>query len=147
MSEQVKRPNPWREMMMMMKFWAAADVKTSYLYNLQVYTGKLSGNAPETNLGHRVLCDLMETLFGTGRGVTTDNYFTSVPTAEILLQKNITMTGTLRLKKLDISAMMEAAKGRDLLLSKFIFSDGLAMVSFIPPPKKQNSSCSFHSIS
>jgi len=29
------------------KVWAAADVKTSYLYNLQVYTGKLPGNAPE----------------------------------------------------------------------------------------------------
>jgi hypothetical protein len=52
----------------------------------------------------------MEPLFGTGRGVTTDNFFTSVPTAEILLQKNITTTGTLRAKKLDITAMMEAAK-------------------------------------
>ena len=48
-------------------FLAAADVKTSYLYNLQVYTGKLPGNAPEENMGHRVVCDLMEPLFGTGR--------------------------------------------------------------------------------
>jgi len=64
------------------KIWAAADVKTSYLCNLQVYNGKLPGNAPQKNLGHRVVCDLMEPLFGTGRGVTTDNFFTSVPTAE-----------------------------------------------------------------
>jgi hypothetical protein len=28
--------------------------------------------------------------------------------------------------------MMEAAKGRDLFSSKFIFSDGLAVVSYIP---------------
>ena len=82
----------------------------SYLYNLQVYTGKFPGNAPEKNLGHRVVCDLMEPLFGTGRGVTTDNFFPSVPTAEFLLQKNITMTGTLRAKKPDIASMMEAAK-------------------------------------
>jgi hypothetical protein len=92
------------------KIWAAADVKTSYLYNLQIYTGKLPGNATDKNLGHRVVCDLMEPLFGTGRGVTTDNFFTSVPTAEYLLQKNITMTGTLRAKKPDIPAMIEAAK-------------------------------------
>jgi len=92
------------------KVWAAADVKTSYLYNLLVYTGKLPGNAPEKNLGHRVVCDFMEPLFGTGRGVTTDNFFPSLPNAEILLQKNITMTGTLRAKKRDIPAMMEAAK-------------------------------------
>jgi hypothetical protein len=50
-------------------------VKTSYLYHLQVYTGKLPRNAPEKNLGHRAVCDYMEPLFGTGRGVTTDNFF------------------------------------------------------------------------
>jgi hypothetical protein len=50
------------------KVWAAADVKMSYLYNLQVYTGKLPGNAPEKNLGQRIVCDLMEPLFGTGTG-------------------------------------------------------------------------------
>ena len=71
----------------------------------------------------------MEPLFGTGRGVTTDNFFTSVPTTEFLLQKNITITGTLRAKNPDILAKMEAAKGRDLLSSKFVFSDGLAVVS------------------
>ena len=38
-------------------------------------------------------------LFGTRRSVTTDNFFTSVPAAEFLLQKNLTMTGTLRAKK------------------------------------------------
>jgi hypothetical protein len=59
-----------------------------------------------------------------------------VPTAEFLLQKNITMTGTFRAKKLDIPAMMEAAKSRDLLSSKLIFSDGLAVVSYIPKKNK-----------
>jgi hypothetical protein len=78
----------------------------------------------------------MEPLFGTGRGLTTDNFFMSVPTAEFLLQKNITMTGTLRAKKSDIPAMMEAAKGRDLLSPKFIFSDGLAVVSYVPKKNK-----------
>jgi hypothetical protein len=53
-----------------------------------------------------------------------------MPTAELLLQKNVTMTGTLRAKKTDIPAVMEAAKGRELLPSKFIFSGGLAVVSY-----------------
>ena len=79
----------------------------------------------------------MEPLFGIGRGVTTDNFFTSVQTADFLLQKNITMTGTLGAKKPDIPAMMEAAKGRDLLSSKFIFSDGLAVVSYVPKKNKR----------
>jgi hypothetical protein len=46
------------------------------------------------------------------------------------------MTGTLRAKKADIPAMMDAAKCRDLLSSKFIFSDGLAVVSYIPKKNK-----------
>jgi len=46
------------------------------------------------------------------------------------------MTGTLRAKKPDIRAVMEAAKGRDLLSSKFIFSDGLAVVSYVPKKNK-----------
>jgi hypothetical protein len=53
----------------------SGQLQMSCLYNLQVYTGKLPGNAPEKNLGHCVECDLMEPLFGTGRGVTTDNSF------------------------------------------------------------------------
>jgi hypothetical protein len=54
-----------------------------------------------------------------------------VPTAELLLQNNITMTGILRAKKPDIPEIMEATKGRDLLSSKFIFSGGLAVVNYV----------------
>ncbi|KAG8232836.1 hypothetical protein J437_LFUL010944 [Ladona fulva] len=88
------------------------------------------------SLGHRVVCDLMEPLFGSGRGVTTDNYFTFVPTAEFLLKKKIIMTGTLRVKKPDIPVMMETAKGRELLSSKFIFLDNIAVVSYVPKINK-----------
>jgi hypothetical protein len=45
------------------------------------------------------------------------------------------MTGTLRAKKTDIPAMMEAAKCRDLLSSKLTFSGGLAVVSYVPKKK------------
>ena len=41
------------------KVWVAADVKTSFLYNLQVYTGKLPGNTPEKNQGRWVVCDIL----------------------------------------------------------------------------------------
>ena len=42
--------------------------------------------------------------------MSPDNFFTSIPTAEFLLHKNITMTGKLRTKKLDIPAVVEDAK-------------------------------------
>jgi hypothetical protein len=46
------------------------------------------------------------------------------------------MTGTLKAKKPDIPAMMKAAKCRHFLLSKFIFSDGLTVVSYVPKKNK-----------
>jgi hypothetical protein len=54
-----------------------------------------------------------------------------VPTADYLPQKNITVTGTLRAKKSDILILMELTKCRDFLSTKFIFSDGLAVASYI----------------
>ena len=75
-------------------------------------------------------------MFETERSITTDNFFTSVPTAEFFLQKNITMTGTFRKKKPDIPAVMEDAKGSDVLLLKFFFYDGLAVVYYVPKENK-----------
>ena len=66
-----------------------------------------------------------------GRSVTTDNFFTSVSTAEFLLPQNITLTGTLKANKSDIPAMIKAAKDRAFLSLKFIFSDRLAVISFV----------------
>ena len=80
------------------KVWAAADVQTSYLLNLQPYTGKFNGQR-EKNQGERVVTDLISPFYGTGRGVTTDNFFTSIPLALKLLRENITLTGTIRSNK------------------------------------------------
>ena len=33
------------------KVWVAADVKTSYLYNLQVYVGRIPENTPDKDQG------------------------------------------------------------------------------------------------
>lgn len=73
----------------------------------------------------------MESLFGTRTAVTTDIFHFIRATAEFFLKKNISMTGTLRARKSDILAMVANAKDRDHLSSKFIFSDGLAVVSNI----------------
>ena len=57
------------------KVWAAADVKTSYLYNLQGYTGRFPENASEKNQGRRVVCDMIKPLFGIGRSVTRQFFY------------------------------------------------------------------------
>jgi len=44
--------------------WAACDAISSYAWNLQVYTGKPDGGAPEKNQGMRVVLDMTQGLCG-----------------------------------------------------------------------------------
>ena len=113
------------------KIWAAADVKTSYLCNFQVYTGKLPGGATEKNQGFRVVSELVEPYHGSWRGITTDNFFTSVPLANNLLSKKLTLLGTVRKNKLDTPMQLKITS-RPVESSIFAFTKQLAMVSYIP---------------
>jgi len=54
----------------------AADAKNFYACNMQVYTGK-SGGVRKKKQGLRVVKDMVCHMYGTGRGVTIDNFFTS----------------------------------------------------------------------
>ena len=55
------------------KIWAACDAQSSYAWNMQVYTGKSPGEAPEKNQGMRVVLDMAKGL--NGRNITCDNFF------------------------------------------------------------------------
>lgn len=119
------------------KVWICADVKTSYVHNLQVYTGKLEGNKPEKNQGMRVVCDLLKPMYNSGRSVTTDNFFTSVELAEYLLTKKITLLGTIRKNKPDTPSELCSTTGREAFSSRFAFYDKrIAMVSYMPKKNK-----------
>lgn len=117
------------------KIWAAADVKTSYLCNLQVYTGKLSGGIAERNQGFRVVSDLAHPYHGSWRGITTDNFFTSVSLGNYLLTKQLTLLGTVRKNKPDTPPQLNISS-RPEKSSMFAFRKDLAMVSYIPKKKR-----------
>ncbi|KRZ10388.1 PiggyBac transposable element-derived protein 4 [Trichinella zimbabwensis] len=58
------------------KIWTLCDTVTMYVWNFQVYCGKISPR-PEKDQGRRVVLDLVQGP-GKGYGVTTDNVFTSL---------------------------------------------------------------------
>ena len=72
------------------KIWAACDAQSSYAWNMQVYTGKSPGEAPEKNQGMRVVLDMAEGL--NGHNITCDNFFTSYALGEELLKREVTMS-------------------------------------------------------
>lgn len=60
------------------KIWATCDVKISYAWRLQVYTGKAVGNSAEVNQGLRVVLKMTEGLVG--HIIICDNFFNLLPT-------------------------------------------------------------------
>lgn len=64
------------------KCWARADSRTGYLYEFQLYTGRID-NGTEENLGARVVMDLCESL-PSHTLVAFDNFFTSLPLLVII---------------------------------------------------------------
>jgi hypothetical protein len=117
------------------KIWVAADAGTAYICNMQIYTGMVN-NKREVNQGNRVVMELVERQYGTNRGITSDNFFTSVPLADNLLSKNLTITGTLRKNKREIPKEFLASKERPLHSSLFGFTPNKTLVSYVPQKNK-----------
>lgn len=93
------------------KVWAACDVKTSYAWRLQVYTGRAAGEPAEVNQGMRVVLQMTEGL--QGHVVTCDNFFTSFELAEELLKSKIALVGTIRQNKPEIPPVLRQTKKED----------------------------------
>jgi len=75
-------------------------------------------------------------MYGTGRGVTSDSFITSCELANFLLSKNMTVVGTLRKNKPEISALFISGKQRNVHSSFFSFTNDLTLVSYVPARNK-----------
>ena len=113
------------------KVWWICDSGTSYAYNGQVYLGR-EGNLPEFGLASRVVLDLCRPMEQTGRNLTTDCFFTSVPLAQTLLTKGLTLLGTMKSNKAEIPAEFQKSRTRELHSSLHGFSDKLTLCSYVP---------------
>ncbi|CAJ1066749.1 piggyBac transposable element-derived protein 4-like [Xyrichtys novacula] len=83
-----------------------------YAIDGTVYTGRQPGQEVQRNLGENVVQQLCSGIRHTGGNITMDNFFTSVPLAEKLLEKNLTIVGTLLQIKPDIPPIMKPSKSQ-----------------------------------
>ncbi|XP_054866815.1 piggyBac transposable element-derived protein 4-like [Amphiprion ocellaris] len=116
-------------------FWMC-DGRVPYAIDGIVYTGRQPGEEAHRNLGADVVHQLCSTITGTGRNITVDNFFTSVPLAASLLEENLTIVGTLRQNKPDIPPIMKPSRSREACSSEFGFNGGMTMVSYVPKKGK-----------
>ncbi|KAJ8937972.1 hypothetical protein NQ314_011642 [Rhamnusium bicolor] len=78
-----KKPNHYG-----IKIYALVDAKLFYTAKMEVYVGQQPPGPFEINTSNIALVPrLCEPIWGTGRNVTTDNFFTSTDVAELLLRE------------------------------------------------------------
>lgn len=119
-----------------MKLWVCADTQTKFVCNVQPYLGKERPDAPpEKGQGERVVLDLVSKY--RGRNVTCDNFFTTHSLATKLLQKNMTLVGTVNSKRTFLPVCdKKELKKRPCFHSKFYFDGKVSLVEYIPKKNK-----------
>lgn len=92
------------------------DSKTLYVKTMEVYVGKQPQDSlyEISNKPKDVVLRLSRTIHDTGRNITADNWFSSIPLVKELLTKKLTNVGTLRKNKVEIPPQMVAKKGISL---------------------------------
>lgn len=81
------------------KIYALCDSKTYYTWNFELYCGvQRDGPYKTSNKPFDIVKRLVEPIKKTHRNVTTDNYYTSYPLAQYLLQNGLTLIGTIKKK-------------------------------------------------
>uniref|UniRef100_A0A1B6E2X5 PiggyBac transposable element-derived protein domain-containing protein n=1 Tax=Clastoptera arizonana TaxID=38151 RepID=A0A1B6E2X5_9HEMI len=129
-----------------LKVLTMTDAKTYYVKTMEVYLGKQPEGSPYevSNRPSDVVLRLVKTIENSGRNITADNWFTSIPLVNQLLNKKLTYVGTVRKDKVEIPPVMTSKK-REAYDTIFGFQEKITLLSYAP---KQNRSVilvsSFH---
>ena len=97
-----------------------------------MYIRKDAGSARETNHGTRIVLDLAEDIDNSCRNITCDNFFTNLSLVRKLLQKNLTLIGTVRKNKPEFPTGFTVAKGRNVKSTVFGFQLDAMIASYCP---------------
>jgi len=114
------------------------DYATKYVMNAKIYLGK-ENNEVAHGLASDVVCTLVQPVSGQdrgGRNVITENFFTSVDLADQLKNKELTLVGTVKQNKREITQEFKPARQRDANSSMFGFTKDLTLVSYVPKKNK-----------
>ena len=122
-----------------LKVFSIVDARSFYVLNMEFYLGKQPpGPHQISQAPDEVVKRLITPISGSGRNVTYDNWFTSVPLAHHLLQQhNLTTVGTIRKNKPQLPPCFIKSKDREVSSSVFGFEkNGTTLVSYVPKKGK-----------
>ncbi|GBP19814.1 PiggyBac transposable element-derived protein 4 [Eumeta japonica] len=112
-------------------------LSTFYVLNIELYAGKQpEGPYQFSNAASDVVKRLITPISGTGRNLTIDNWYTSVPlTNDLAKNYKISVVGTIRKNKKEIPPCF-IDKTKPEYSSQFGFSDTATLVSYVPKKKR-----------
>jgi len=95
------------------KVYVLADSETFYLVSSKIYTGS-GTHSPGLPVPTQAVLDLVPSVSGKSRNITTDNYYTSIPLAMELKSLKLILVGTMKKNKACIppSFLAKADEGR-----------------------------------
>ena len=99
---------------------------------MQVHIRKDAGLARETKQGTRVVLGLVEDIDNSCRNIACDDFSTNLLLARKLLQKKLTLIGTMRKSKPELPTEFTVAKGRNVKSTVFGFQLGAMTASYCP---------------
>lgn len=113
------------------KIFALCDSVNCYTSNLEVYVGtQPAGPYSVDNSAASITKRMVNIIYNSGRNVTMDNWFTSIPLADDLLKKKVTIIGTIRKNKREVPPSFVSSKNRSVFSSYFGFSNNKTLVSY-----------------
>ncbi|CAH1986691.1 unnamed protein product [Acanthoscelides obtectus] len=120
-----------------LKIFVLVDSRTFYIHNMEMYCGKQpSGPYQVPNDAASIVKRLIKPINKSGRNITADNYFSSVPLAnELYINHHLTYVGTLRKNKRDIPPELLQVKNRPVHSTMCAFGK-CTLTSYIPKKHK-----------
>ncbi|XP_050065449.1 piggyBac transposable element-derived protein 4-like [Aphis gossypii] len=120
------------------KIQALVDSRTFYTSKMEVYVGtQPDGPYKCENNPASVVKRLIAPISKTGRNITMDNWYNSIPLAiDLLKNHNTTVVGTLRKNKREIPLCFLETKKRQLNSTMFGYDKDILLTSYVPKKNK-----------
>ncbi|XP_071052896.1 piggyBac transposable element-derived protein 4-like [Onthophagus taurus] len=120
------------------KIFALVDAKNFYNLKMEVYLGtQPDGPFKVSNSPGDVVIRLISPISKSGRNITVDNWFTSIPLADNLLKNHkVTLVGTVRKNKREIPVEFQPNRTRAVKSTLFGFTTTTTMMSYVPKKGK-----------
>lgn len=115
------------------KIFCLADAKLFYTTNMEIYCGQQpEGPYRKSNSAEDIVMRLAEPIYGSGRNITADNWFTSLKLVKALEKKKISYVGTVRKNRRELPPSFTTPKNRIQYDSIFGFTKNETLVSYVP---------------